>query len=1002
MRALLLLLAALLATPALAQNAWSVNRTGGGAVMDETSSLFFTVANAATSRDPIHEFTLSLNAGAYDIEGGGAPVGWRASTVDRRERTITYRFINTCAAGGGLRPGQSAVFEMRVTGISAQNDVTTDSLRRNRTAVNDVCNTGRFPAESGNTTWTRHALGATVSVSPRSVAVNGQVTVTLAIANRSTQTKSGITPVAPTLTGSGSFALVSGPTPAAVNSLAVDSTATFTWVYRATSIGVSAFNSRATSATATSPLVPSLDVSAGRFPAMVTVSPTTTISGGTVSLLVQVTNNTGSTVTTVLPQPPTFIATGDATATLLTGPQPASVTSLSVNATTAFRYTYRVQGSVGTRVTFTSLITGIEGSGAMVASDPVRSASVLVAELALLVNPDVVLSAAGVTTLAHTVSNGGAGNLTSVVVLNADNNLFRTPTAVNVPAGWTSASSNNPRGIRFTAGSAGAQLVPGASQTFSIRFASIGTVTAATPTSHRVQVSFASTDVARAETNVTVATTRPIPDVAAPAAVAQVGRVDLAWNNPSLHDGVLILRAAGSPPNTPPVQGLSYAEGATLGNATVVFADTFSFASNFTDTNVTSGATYYYRLYNRDEYRVYSPGSVPAASPNNHLLVVVPTGAAGQPVWCSSVGLAALQQPFTDLGRAVYQSSNGSFFTGNLISTGASNGGEKWRPSLTRAVVQARPAAQRIAGEAEPSLFVGDQQGYTYRLSGATGAITWTGNAGAPVGQVIQAQAVVALRQFGTTAFQAAYPVDLVFFATRNSTGASSVRALRADTGAQAWSYAPVDLGAVQGAPLYDAFTQSLWVGSLRATGPSLRVLDVVNPTTPLLTVTDLADVPSGVVRAGTVGQALVVDRSGVARGYSLSTRAQLWQASMGGTVVSPLVPYLTDFVVSTSTGVQRWHIDTATNVVTPVWAAPTAMRLPSSVRIDGPNNRVFVGDADGFVRRLNFTTGALEASLRVSTVGGVSMPSYDSTAGLQRLYVGTADGRLCALPPTF
>ena len=35
-----------------------------------------------------------------------------------------------------------------------------------------------------------------------------------------------------------------------------------------------------------------------------------------------------------------------------------------------------------------------------------------------------------------------------------------------------------------------------------------------------------------------------------------------------------------------------------------------------------------------------------------------------------------------------------------------------------------------------------------------------------------------------------------------------------------------------------------------------------------------------------------------------------------------------------------------------------------------------------------------------VSTTGGLSMPSYDSTSGLNRVYVGTADGRLCAYPP--
>jgi hypothetical protein len=333
------------------------------------------------------------------------------------------------------------------------------------------------------------------------------------------------------------------------------------------------------------------------------------------------------------------------------------------------------------------------------------------------------------------------------------------------------------------------------------------------------------------------------------------------------------------------------------------------------------------------------------------------------------------------------------------------NGNEKWRPSPTRGVVQARPTAQKLNGATEPSIFVGDQLGYAYRLSGATGAITWTGNGGVALGEVIQAQSVLAVRAFSSTAFQAAYPADLVFFATRNSNPRSSnaVFALRADTGAQVFSYRPGDLDQVTGQPMFDFAGSTLWVSSLRTAGPSLRVLDVLNPSAaPLLVVSDLGDIPTGVTRQGSLNQALVVDRAGNARGYSIPLRTQRWQFNVGGPVTTPLVVFGDDFFASTSTGVQRFHIDAATNVVTPVWAAPAAMRLPSSVRVDSASGKLFVGDADGYLRRVDLATGVIERSVRVSTVGGVSMPSLDSTVGLKRVYVGTADGRLCAFNTTF
>ena len=999
----------LLGPAAMAQNNdWSITRVAGTAVMNDVSALTFRVANASTSRDAIRSFSISIPAAPYDLDGATAPSGWRAATIDRKSRQVTFLALNACGAGAGLPPGSSADFEIRVVGVPLAADAANQTIDTKRTGVTDPCGGAlAFRAPTGAWTWTLVGLQGEVTTSLRALDVNDQVTVSLTVTNNSTVAQSGIAPAAPTITGSAAFALVSGPAPSLVNGLAIDGSATFTWIYRATAGGSALFNASATNGTVSSPLNSSLDVNVGVFPASVLVNPRVTVNNGTVTLQVLPTNNTSTALTNVAPMVPTLIATGSAQATQLTGPTPPTVTSLASRSTTAFTTTWRVSGAPGDRITFSGRATATDFNGATLTTSPVSSATVQVQELTITPSPSVVLTGAGATQIAYTVANGSALRITGLVLMTPDATLFSTPTAGTPPAGWTPATtSTRPRGIRFDASTTASYLQPGASQTFIINYTSIGVATSTTPTTHRLHVFYEDLTTGRSGGTVTVAVPRPIPELIIPVAVATTGRVYFSWSNPTLHDGLLILRTLGAVPNTAPAAGRRYPAGTTLGNATVVYEDSMSFATSFADTGLTNGARYYYRLFNRDEYGIYSPGNVPASSPNNYLLSIPPGPAATDAYWCSTVGLPAIQQPFTDLGAAVYQSSNGSFFTSNVITAGAPiNGNEKWRPSLTRGVVQARPTAQKLGGATQPSLFVGDQLGYAYRINGATGAIDWTGNGGVALGEVIQAQSVVAMRSFTSTAFQALYPSDVVFFATRNSTvrSSNSVRALRADTGAQLFSYQPGNLDQIAGPPLFDYLGSTLWVASLSTAGPSLRVLNLLTPgAAPLLTISDLGDIPTGVTRQGGVNQALVVDRTGLARGYSLATRAQAWQLNLGGAVSTPLVAYLTDFFASTATGVQRFHIDTVAGTATAVWAAPAAMRLPTSVRIDAVAGKLFVGDADGYLRRLDIATGAIEASVLVSTVGGISMPSLDSTAGLKRLYVGTADGRLCAYPPSF
>ena len=97
-------------------------------------------------------------------------------------------------------------------------------------------------------TATAAGLTAAIVTKPRIVAVGDVVTVEMLVTNRSTAARNGIAPSDFTLGGPGQVTLVSGPTPATLNLLAMQS-GTFFWTYRATAPGWVTFTGNATSTT---------------------------------------------------------------------------------------------------------------------------------------------------------------------------------------------------------------------------------------------------------------------------------------------------------------------------------------------------------------------------------------------------------------------------------------------------------------------------------------------------------------------------------------------------------------------------------------------------------------------------------------------------------------------------------------------------------------------------------------------------------------------------------
>ena len=81
-------------------------------------------------------------------------------------------------------------------------------------------------------------------------------------------------------------------------------------------------------------------------------------------------------------------------------------------------------------------------------------------------------------------------------------------------------------------------------------------------------------------------------------------QIILNWTIPFLSTGVVILRSTVSPITDTPVEGIAYSRGDTIGSSTVVVYDgsgTFT-----TDTGLSNGQNYYYKIFGRDDCYNYT------------------------------------------------------------------------------------------------------------------------------------------------------------------------------------------------------------------------------------------------------------------------------------------------------------------------------------------------------------------------------------------------------------
>ncbi|NOJ95356.1 PQQ-binding-like beta-propeller repeat protein [Corallococcus coralloides] len=1007
---ILALVAVLLPAVGFSQaNSWNVSPVPAAGepvarvVMEDASDLILEVTNTSTntSDSRVSEVSFVLPTG-YQLLGG-LPAeenpNWKVEYIDANERRITFQSTLGCVDDGrGLARNESARFVLSVVAPSNRaTDSTTERLVGG-TYARDQCD-GRSYAYNVNnmTPWTRGILAANVTLSPRVLAVNGTTVARVVVENRGTGSAT-VTLDNPASTSSVPLTTVS-KNPAGNLSVAVRSAGVFVANLRPTAAGAVAARVRARTSNNASnaPLVDSPVADVGNLVAAADMDIVDAFAGDSVALRLTVLNtSTTNTYTQVRPRAPVLL--GRATASLVAGPSPESVAQLAPGASAQFTWRYQVSGSPGASYQFQAQVDGTL-NGSAVAGDVVTARKGRIVEHRVRLSQETMSTAATGVTVAYTVQNRGTQPIIEVKLFKPAVNYFAVaasgPQAFGDWIVYTDAASyiwESETGIPV-----------GGEATFRITYSGFTAVTEDTAFRHRLELNQGWNDARiRVEATMTLLSVAASPDVGRLTGVARDGSVTLTWDNPFNHGGTLVLRAEGtSPPNTAPTSGVRYAVGDVLGNATVAYVDEFSSASSMTDTAVTNGTTYTYRVFNADDQLRYGPGNQPTSQ---GLLATPRARVAGNPLWCYSVGLDTTLQPVTELGVGIFSSFNDSVVATRTNTTNPSeDGAERFRPVKMAGKIATRfPVVPLLGRPGQQWIVVGDQTGVPAVLNAATGEFLWR-NTTLGLGN-ISSFPVTQLLDYANPEYRTTYSnVDLAIFATRNTSAQNQVVALNAATGALIWRYRPGDLGMVSGGMLVDYTTNRLYVPT--RTGTSTATLRVLNSLTGAeVARLSLGDLEFGVVRNATSNQILVTANDGRVYGVNPATFTTAWTATVRPTTARAFThfarPLGRGFVVSTADGaVERYEMD-ATNVPVRLWSTAIAGPAGSFTLNQNGVARIYVGSSDGKVHQLELETGTDSGQVTVGPAQAIGTPTIDHTVG--RLHVGTPDGRICAFPVPF
>jgi outer membrane protein assembly factor BamB len=275
----------------------------------------------------------------------------------------------------------------------------------------------------------------------------------------------------------------------------------------------------------------------------------------------------------------------------------------------------------------------------------------------------------------------------------------------------------------------------------------------------------------------------------------------------------------------------------------------------------------------------------------------------------------------------------------------------------------------------------------------------------------ISAAPVVQLRRLSSAAFQAKYTTDLVYGATRFSSGCAggdednNIVAFRADTGAVAWTFnggASVDMDVVYNSPAQEQGSDVLFVGSDRndSTQDSLWAIDTV--TLELLWSVNVGPVWTTPLLHD--GRVYICNTAGAVIAIDQATGNTIWSASNGGDPITSN-PVLVEnnagevYIASVDYNGTVWVVRDDQFFGSSVWSVElpgTTVGCPITAGLGGEN--LFLGGGDGRVYQMDLATGAIKAS-RLTTAGEaittMAIQGRHHTGRVPSIFAGTDGGGL-------
>jgi len=479
---------------------------------------------------------------------------------------------------------------------------------------------------------------------------------------------------------------------------------------------------------------------------------------------------------------------------------------------------------------------------------------------------------------------------------------------------------------------------------------------------------------------------------------------------------VLILRKTAAFGTEAPAGGASYNVNDAIGAATVVFKGVGG-ETSFTQTGLTAGTTYYYKVFSRTSLPCYAPGIAVNVSPD-----VTSTA------WSYATGAASMAPPALDPWSSfVVVGSNDNKLHGMYDGDGAA----AISPFTTGGAIQGRPAVlpALYSTTGVNIAYVASQDGNVYAINTGTGLQVW--QTSPALGDTLQGGPAVWIQAAQPLTFTGSVTADVVIVGTSNtgvgSTTNNKVYALNGNTGATVWTFAPGNMDIISSTPYVDYGNNTVWVTSQSNSGAQASVwkLNAVNGA--LLTSwnnaalgesdtsanagidgSPIQNATGSFVYVGTNG--VVGSSAGKLKAIRVSDGTVFTHTPSSGTGSVKGMPWPLWYdavgsggetiIFTLNTTVHSVNFNGSTFTVN--WTPKTLTGTPTlSAPIDDGANHLYIGGSTGKVYQIDADTGNNEKSVPSAAISGtMGDPTYNFDQG--RIHVGATNGHIYTFTTPF